>query len=337
MILLNEFNKKYFELRGNHYYFSPPVSLLKDKIKEFGSYKGASEWFEVNRHTLAKFAKDNGVPSPHEQSKYYLSKNEEKYIIKNYYKKTSKQLAKEIGCSKSLVSKVWKENNLKGKGSYSYYYNQNYFNTINTSPKAYFLGFILGDGCVHNNIEDNRQWTLNISIHPKDTKILEKFKEELETKKPLYKSLRDNHPNVTLQISSNKIYEDLFKYGIKERKSTEPTSIKNIPEKYEKDFLRGFFDADGSIYRNSFKYFVVNLSGNYEIMRYFSKLLIKYDITPHIYKDEHKDYTINHYGLRIFSIEDVYKFMKLIYYKETEFKLERKYNRFLKFKEEYIE
>lgn len=337
MILLARRKEEFFNWEGNNEYFSPPIDLLKDKIKEFGSYKGAANWFGVDRHTLSKLARKNNIKSPFILKKYTLDKDEKEYIKSMYYKKTAKNLSEEIGCSESSIAKVWREAGLIGKQPYTYYYNTDYFEKIDTPPKAYYLGFILGDGCVHSNINDNRQWTVNISIHPKDRDILEKFKNQLNTKKPIYESLNGSHPNVTLQISSDKMYKDLFKYGVKERKSTEPSSIKNIPEKYERDFLRGFFDADGSIYRNNFKYFVTNLAGNYEVIKYFSSLLIKYNITPHIYQDTHKDYTINHYGLRLFSIKDNYKFMKVIYYKETKFKLERKYKRFLKFKEEYIE
>ncbi len=51
-------------------------------------------------------------------------------------------------------------------------YNENYFETIDSEDKAYFLGFIFADGCVTNDSKKYR-YQLTLKLHSKDVGILE--------------------------------------------------------------------------------------------------------------------------------------------------------------------
>ena len=112
---------------------------------------------------------------------------------------------------------------------------------------------------------------------------------------------------------------------------------KNIPEKFKPDFLRGFFDADGSIFKEKGKYYRVAFSGNLVVISYFKNLLEKFKIKNSFKQDKRDKYTIPHYFIRIYRKKDINKIMKIMYYKKTKHKLTRKYKRFLDFKEGYNE
>jgi len=53
-------------------------------------------------------------------------------------------------------------------------YDENYFATIDTEDKAYFLGLLASDGCVINNTTTHR-FQVTLKLHTKDSHILEDF------------------------------------------------------------------------------------------------------------------------------------------------------------------
>ena len=127
-----------------------------------------------------------------------------------------------------------------------YLVNESTFESCDTPEKAYWLGFIMADGCVRNK---GKEYALVIELKLGDKNHLEKFNKFLNSDVPIreysrIKNLR-KHKTATIQISRKKIVEDLGKYGIIPRK-TGREQIKNIPPKYYPDFIRGYFDGDGS-------------------------------------------------------------------------------------------
>lgn len=68
-----------------------------------------SEILGCDRHTISHWRERLGLSFSdlHDFSSY------NNYIIENYNKKTSTKLSQEIGCSKSYITKIWRE---AGKG-----------------------------------------------------------------------------------------------------------------------------------------------------------------------------------------------------------------------------
>jgi intein/homing endonuclease len=158
-----------------------------------------------------------------------------------------------------------------------YSLNENYFEKIDSDDKAYILGFIYADGSVYKNY-------LSIWLAIKDVEILDFIKEKLDYGGIIYNSYnkKKNKKYVGLTISSNKIVSDLNKFGIINNKTYQSKTLPIYNKKYEKAFLRGFFDGDGSIYsNNSRKYieYTVNFSGNKSVLTQLKKILYKYSIT----------------------------------------------------------
>lgn len=113
---------------------------------------------------------------------------------------------------------------------------ENIFENIDTEEKAYWLGFLCGDGCIHDNY-------IRISLKNNDIGHLEKFKDFIGGKTV---QIRDDGKYCHYSIGCKKMAEDLKKHGCIERKSL-ILQVPNIDEKFLLDWFRGLYDADGGI------------------------------------------------------------------------------------------
>lgn len=167
------------------------------------------------------------------------------FACKHYYDMTAKQISEVLGCNISKVTNAWMKCGLKGKCRRIYpISHQDYFSTIDTPSKAYYLGFIASDGCVYKRKSHNQQGIIRICIIKEDEEILVNLKKELGTEIPLhYQSGR----YVSLEICCESIYQDVNTLGLHERKTYNNTIPTNIPNHLFKYFIRGYFDGDGSI------------------------------------------------------------------------------------------
>jgi len=130
-----------------------------------------------------------------------------------------------------------------------------YFQTIDSYMKAYWLGFICADGYLVNNPSK----VIGIQLTESDRIILENFKEHIGSNVPLReikpRSLNINNkiyiskPCVRLHLGNKQMYDDLIKLGVTTNKSKTLINILGkIPYKYRDSFIVGYFDGDGSVY-----------------------------------------------------------------------------------------
>lgn len=291
-----------------------------NKYNELKSQQAMAEFYKVDRHTINGFAKKISFDDTiYKRQK--LTENEIQYIIDNYNNKSSTLIAKELNITESAVSGVWFRNNLRGKDSRSYYLlNERYFETIDSQDKAYFLGFIAADGCIHKHT-NNRQDVLRFQIRHEDVKILEILKQQLNTNKPI--SYIGEY--VSLEISSNLLVNDIKDKGLGYRK-TYGNTIANIDSKYMPAFIRGYFDGDGSIsYNNSLSLSIVGYESNMrKIMEYLESQNILSSFTV-----DKRQYNKNEYddvfgSITITNNNMAYSLIKLMYKDSSEFYMNRK-------------
>ena len=123
--------------------------------------------------------------------------------------------------------------------------NENYFSTIDNEDKAYWLGFLAADGCVHGHY-------CILTLQKKDREQIEKFRDTLGITTI---QIRDYSQITrtgkkcdysTLSIGCKQLTDDLKKHGVIERKSLilQPPQIS---DDFIYDWIRGYFDGDGSI------------------------------------------------------------------------------------------
>lgn len=107
----------------------------------------------------------------------------------------------------------------------------------------YLLGYGLADGSLHGN-------RLSFHIQEKDIQILEDMNKRFKSNAKI-SHRKGKSPSgrivdsVDLSYSSSILREFLGNHGLIENK-TGRESYKNIPDEYYRDFLRGFYDGDGS-------------------------------------------------------------------------------------------
>jgi intein-encoded DNA endonuclease-like protein len=160
------------------------------------------------------------------------------------------KIAKMFNCSPATINNFLKKCGVKTNKTPNdyrkYKINQYFFEKIDTEEKAYFLGLIYSDGCLHKKI-------LSLSLIEDDSYILDKFLFFLESDAKLYtlKPRKETHQTQKkLMVSNTKLSDDLFRLGIMENKSLQlkfPTD-EQVPKKFLSHFIRGVFDGDGSIF-----------------------------------------------------------------------------------------
>ena len=128
-----------------------------------------------------------------------------------------------------------------------YSINSNFFKKW--SPEmAYTAGFIAADG---NICHSGNAFALQIASDNLD--IMEKIRIAMSYGGPVHKKLRFNGKvSYSLRICDQTIFTDLDKLGITERKSL--TLSPKVQKSFIVDFLRGFFDGDGTVYIRNHKY-----------------------------------------------------------------------------------
>ena len=143
---------------------------------------------------------------------------------------------------------------IKGKqAARKHIINQNYFEVIDSEHKAYWLGFLMADGCVSKTSKNGPYNRFEINIKEDDIELLEQFNRDMDStydiKTFINKNKKRNFESsiCNLRINSKKMTDDLISCGIVPNKTGKENLPSSIPEEYIKDFIRGYFDGDGSI------------------------------------------------------------------------------------------
>lgn len=188
-------------------------------------------------------------------NKTQLSQEEIDVIIDAYCNKKYGlvKTGKLVGVNQRIVRKVLISNNIhirslaeanraNSVNVRKYGVNDDYFDN-ESSNMAYILGFLAADGTVTKN--GNR---IKIGLSSVDREFLELIKEELGVESNIFDYETSNGYMVSeLGFTSQKIKQKLTEYNIIPGKTETFTFPTNLSKKYWIDFIRGYFDGDGSV------------------------------------------------------------------------------------------
>jgi uncharacterized protein YfbU (UPF0304 family) len=117
-------------------------------------------------------------------------------------------------------------------------FNEYFFDDINNEQKAYWLGFIMADGCISRTRSDK----VVIKLALKDEQHLKKWHEAINCRVKLgYGS----NKTVQSQLYSSVMCDSLERIGCTQRKSL-TLKFPEIDDKLINHLVRGYFDGDGS-------------------------------------------------------------------------------------------
>ena len=179
------------------------------------------------------------------------------YIIDLYTQGNSAlKISKQENIPVHQIYKILEKNNIPRRSNRinnkKYSCNEDYFENINTSEKAYWLGFLYADGFVSKNEKFYNRGSLGISLAIEDKEHLETLNKDLNSNYPINIYSVVNGYKIGIQyariiIKSEKIFNDLIDKGLSERKSEIKKRPKKIPEELIKYFILGYFDGNGCI------------------------------------------------------------------------------------------
>lgn len=201
-----------------------------------------------------------------------------------------------------------------------HFFNERFFQTIDTEEKAYFLGLIAADGSVASDAQ-----RMVIALQARDRDILEKLLIAVEASFDVMDIDHQGHPQVKVALNSKIMRQDLIDKGIHPVKSLTLSSevMSHIPDHLIRHFIRGFFDGDGNVslgstYSSGTKYSVAVIGTK----EFLESSFIKYCKSNSKLR-KHKECEMWYWVTS--STANVFGFLKYIYEGATVF-LDRKYN-----------
>lgn len=165
----------------------------------------------------------------------------------------------------------------------------NYFETIDTEEKAYFLGLLFADGGVQYRRNGIVQ-IVTLGLNSKDLYMIEKFAKAVNFLNPIKFSPSKNYQGEIIdekgycyiQISSHKMFSDLGKYGLVPKKSLIVERLPDISHDLLHHMIRGFFDGNGTVYlgnnkrgKHNWPFCRFGFYSTYSMIKYIQNILAK--------------------------------------------------------------
>ncbi len=267
-----------------------------------------------------------------------FSEDKINYII-NLYKDgvSAKNLGIKYHIGKDKIQKWVKDcGELRDKGVANrlYLFNENIFDFIDSQEKAYWLGFLYADAYNY----EKKGW-LNISLKIDDIDHLRKFSEFIGLSDNIIKERQANlngkfYGVCSLHINSKYLSNKLKDLGCPQAKSFIITYPNWLNKNLQFHFIRGYFDGDGCLtFRQKQKEWKWSLVGTKELCESLVTIFKENDLNikyHNISKTNNNTYELESAGnLKIRKICD-------LLYKDSNIFLERKFQKYIKLKEQNL-
>jgi uncharacterized protein (DUF433 family) len=302
-------------------------NIIQKYIGGLSSYQIARE-YEVTPSRITQILRKNNI----ERTDMKIRPEQYDDVVQMYASGlTMDMIAERYHCTHNIVMKVLKRCGVASRGRdewlRKYTFNEHYFDDIDTSNKAYILGFLYADGCNHSGSNG-----VSLKLQERDREILEKINKEIENKKPLtfvdLKKQNEKWQNAyEISLFSKHLSETLTQKGVSPKKSHTITFPEWLRDDLYPDFIRGYVDGDGCISKDIHHtgvYIVGTESFCESLGKIFEDVL---EITNyHInVPGRAKENNTNTRTIQINGISDVQKFLDWLY-KDAELYLQRKYD-----------
>lgn len=288
-----------------------------------------------NQSTVERFLKKNGYAMNYGRK---VNKDELNDIKEMYLSGLTSRVIyekyKHIYKSEEAIQRIIRKMGIARPNGVTNVLNHDYFENIDCERKAYWLGFLTADGCVMD-VGHNKKGSkiIQLALQLGDKAILHEFSNDIGTNLQVKEYSYSYKDSAVVIVKSNKMANDLSKYGIVPRKTFEISTIPDIDADLVRHFIRGYFDGDGSAYLTSHKDMNIKslkttFCGTRKFLESINQALHDSEviIEPKPLIDMNK-YGSNVFNLRIFNnheLANLYDYM----YKDAEIYLDRKKEKF---------
>ena len=161
--------------------------------------------------------------------------------------------------------------NKNGAGGRIYHLDETRFDEIQDESQAYWLGFLMADGCVRSD------GTIHIKLASKDYDHLNKFREFIKTNYLIKETTNNGRYYKHIVMRSQHMVDSLMTLGVVPRKSpiTKIPPPELLQESLVRHFIRGVFDGDGWVTYNWKVGLVFGIIGSYTLMSQIQEVLIR--------------------------------------------------------------
>lgn len=264
----------------------------------------------------------------------YMDKYNEEIIINMYNKRRPiKRISRAVAMPEKTIINYLKKNQLwTGHRWLPYFYDEFFFDKIDTEEKAYWLGFIYANGWISNSNG------VGIELNQHDTSHLYKFKQALQSEHEIHIYHKNSTfgPQVNARFCFNsKHMSNILTNYYGTRNKTYEGKLPSIRSDLIRHMIRGVFDGDGSLRasRNieNDAYLAcpeISFTGTFEAMKYIEA----YSQFQWSWHERHPDRNNNNYSISCGHVNDCMNFLNNIYDGATVY-LDRKYELYIKIKE----
>lgn len=198
----------------------------------------------ISDTTVGRNLKKLGLRARNYTRKFSVEK--EKAIVNEYLLgKTCLELGSNYNVDSNTIANIVRRNGgkVRPNGTPPNIKFPNFFETIDSEEKAYFLGLMITDGSIVTSKEGKT--SIGLMLKEEDKYIIDKFAQILGFEPSKVKV--SNRKEAYLRFHSAKMVEDLAKYGVVPNK-TLTTYVPEVRIDLVPHLLRGMFDGDGSIF-----------------------------------------------------------------------------------------
>lgn len=166
----------------------------------------------------------------------------------------------------------------RGSGKPSSIANKDYFETIDTEEKAYFLGFLMADGCISSS---HVNYHIKLGLQEKDIDVIKALLVAIGSKNAISKVTKGEHIGCSVSLSCKKMFYDLVAHGFLEHKSGNEIIPNTIPDNLVHHFIRGYFDGDGCASKEG----RISIVGGIKVLEDIAKRAMVNDYTIYSFKN----------------------------------------------------
>ena len=263
------------------------------------------------------------------------TKEQEKIALDCYVnqKRGIEYSRKQANCSLNTFNMILKDNHITKRNlseaavasnqNRALYKNEDYFD-VETPNMAWLLGFLASDGNV-----SKRDNTIKIALSSVDLEILEKIKKELDIENSIHSyTNRQGFDYCALSWTCKKHKDKLAEYSIVPNKTFIIEPPYKLDKKYFIDYIRGYFDGDGSVnYLSSNDALRWQIcAANKEILQWMIDVLYEqYDIPKVRVLTQPRKHTLYYFQYSTNSTKKIFD----VLYTENSLYLKRKKDKFI--------